>query len=97
MKLQPVSNHIIIKVQGQESITASGIIIPDTVDQERPERGEVIAVGPGKIGRDGKREWMEVEVGQTVIFKKYAPDEVEVDGEKYLIIKSDEVMAILNQ
>lgn len=95
MNLKPVSNHLILKPLDAETTTASGIIIPDTASKERPERGEVLAVGPGKMLENGTREALEITVGQKVIFKKYAPDEIEIDGEKYLIIKSDDVIAII--
>ncbi len=94
MKLTPVSDHIIIKPVSKEETSASGIIIPDTVSKERSERGEVIAVGQGKMLENGSRSTMEVSVGQTVLFKKYAPDEVKVDDVEFLIIRMDDVMAI---
>ncbi len=94
MKLTPVSDHIIVKPVSTEETSASGIIIPDTVSKERSERGEVIAVGPGKMLESGSRSSMDVFVGQTVLFKKYAPDEVKVDDVELLIIRMDDVMAI---
>jgi chaperonin GroES len=95
MTLKPVSNHIILKAKAAESVTASGIIIPDTVDKDRPEQAEVVAVGPGKMLENGQRTPMEVEVGQTVLFKKYTPDEVELEGETYLIVRAEDVIAII--
>lgn len=95
MQLKPVSDHIILKVVEKETTTASGIIIPDTIDKERPEKGTVISVGPGALLENGTRRSMEIKVGDTVIFKKYAPDEVEVDNEKYLVIRESDVMAIV--
>ncbi|MFH1631892.1 MAG: co-chaperone GroES [bacterium] len=95
MNLKPIGDHIILKTIDEETVTASGIIIPDTVSKERPEKGEVLAVGPGKMLENGTRQAIEVAVGNKVIFKKYAPDEVEVAGEKYLIINADDVMAVI--
>ncbi len=95
MTIQPVSNHLVLKAKSTESVTAMGIIIPDTVDKERPEQAEVVAVGPGKLLDNGNRVPMEVEIGQTVLFKKYAPDEVEVGGETYLIVRSEDIIAII--
>lgn len=95
MKLTPVSDHIVVKAVSKEETSASGIIIPDTIDKERPERGEVVAVGPGRVMENGSRSPMEVSVGQTVLFKKYAPDEVKVDSEEYLMISMGDVMAIV--
>ncbi len=95
MQIKPVSDHIVVTAVSKEMKSASGIIIPETVDKERAERGEVIAVGPGRSLENGQLSKMEVSVGQIVLFKKYAPDEVKIDGKEYLIIKSDDVMAIL--
>ncbi|MFA6522393.1 MAG: co-chaperone GroES [Patescibacteria group bacterium] len=95
MQLQPVGDHIIVKPLDVEKVTLSGIIIPETVEAERSERGEVVAVGPGKLQKCGLRQTPEVAVGDKIIFKKYAPDEVEVGGAKFLIIRSEDVMAII--
>ncbi|MFA6130923.1 MAG: co-chaperone GroES [Patescibacteria group bacterium] len=95
MILQPVGDHVIVKPLENEKVTNSGIIIPETVEKERSERGEIIAVGPGKLLKSGARQSMEVAVGDKVIFKKYAPDEVELDGVTYLVIRADEIMAII--
>ncbi len=95
MKLRPISDHIILKPAGKETVTLSGIIIPDTVEKEKPEQAEVLAVGPGKMFENGQYQKMEVSVGQKVVFKKWSPDEFEIDGEKYLIIKSDDIIAVI--
>lgn len=95
MQLKPVSDHIILKPIDRETTTASGIIIPDTVDKDRPEQGKVLSVGPGKFTDDGKRQPVDIHPGQKVLFKKYAPDEFEVDGATYLVIKADDVIAIV--
>lgn len=92
MKLNPKSDHIVVKAISKEETSASGIIIPDTVDKERPEQGEVVAVGPGRLTESGSRVQMEVSVGEIIMFKKYAPDEVKVHGEEFLIIRADDVM-----
>ncbi len=97
MQIKPISDHILVKPTAAETMTASGIIIPDTVEKERAERGEVIAVGPGKMLDNGSRAAMDVQPGQTVLFKKYSPDEVKMDGETYLIIKAEDVMAVVEQ
>ena len=102
MNLKPLGNHIIVEAAGKETTTALGIIIPDTADKERPERGTVIAVGPGKLLENGSRQAMEVKVGDEIVFKKYAPDEIELrgaDGEpkKYLVVNADEVMAVIEK
>jgi chaperonin GroES len=95
MKLIPVGDHIIVKASPKEELSKLGIIIPDTVGKERAERGEVIAVGPGRELEGGKRVSMDVSVGQTVLFKKYAPDEVKIDEQEYLVIRMDDVMAVI--
>lgn len=95
MKLTPVSDHIVVKPVSAEEKSASGIIIPDTVSKERPERGEVISVGPGRELDNGSRSKMDVQPGQVVLFKKYAPDEVKIGGQEFLIIKMEDVMAIV--
>ena len=93
--LHPINDHIIVKALSAEETSAAGIIIPDTVDKERSERGEVIAVGPGRALDNGNRSPMDVKVGDKVIFKKYAPDEVKIDGQEYLVIRIDDVMAVI--
>ena len=100
MQLKPLGNHLILKPADKETKTASGIIIPDTAEKDRPERGTVIAVGPGKMLENGSRQTIEVKVGDEVVFKKYSPDEIELkdaNGEvqKYLVVSADEVMAII--
>ena len=95
MKLKPIGGNIVLKPVDAETTTASGIIIPDTAKQDRPERGEVIAVGPGAMLENGTRRKMEITTGQTVIFKKYSADEVKVEDQEYLIISQDDVIAII--
>ncbi len=102
MTLKPLGNHIIVEAAGKETTTALGIIIPDTADKERPERGTVMAIGPGKMLENGNRQAMEVQVGDEIVFKKYAPDEIELKdasgtAKKYLIVNADEVMAIVDK
>ena len=95
MQLKPVSDHIVLKPMDNETTTKSGLIIPDTVDKDRPEQAEVLSVGPGKLLENGQRQPVEVQPGQKVLFKKYAPDEFEIDGEKYLVIRAEDVIAIV--
>jgi chaperonin GroES len=95
MKLTPIADHIIVKAVSKEEVSSSGIIIPDTVDKERSEQGEVIAIGPGKTLENGSISQMSVKEGDRVVFKKYAPDEIKLDGEEYLIVRMDDVMAII--
>ena len=82
-----------IKLVEDNEVTASGIIIPDTA-KEKPERGEVLAVGPGKV-ENGQRNEMEVKPGDKIIFKKYAPDEFKVDGQRVFVIEARDVIAVI--
>ncbi|MDD5438107.1 MAG: co-chaperone GroES [Patescibacteria group bacterium] len=95
MQLRPLNDRLIVKALPKEEVTKSGIILPDTVDKERPEQGEVIAVGPGKLLDNGQRTPVSVQVGDKIIFKKYAPDEVKIEGAEYLVISEYDVLAVL--
>lgn len=94
--IRPLNDHVVIKPLKTEEVTKSGIVLPDTAREEKPEQGEVIAVGPGKINpQTGRREEMSVKPGNKVLFTKYAPDEVELDGEEYLVIEEEKILGIL--
>ena len=93
--IKPLNEYIVLKPLSREEVTASGIILPDTVDKDRPEQGEVVAVGPGKLLEDGKRSVMEVQVGQKVMFKKYTPDEIKIDKKEYMVIRMDDVVGVI--
>lgn len=96
--LNPLHDHIIIEaVDPREAATASGIIIPDTASSEKPGQGKVTAVGPGKLLENGQRAPMSVKVGDIVVFKKYAPDEVKVNGSEYLVISETDVLAVVTE
>jgi len=95
MNLKPLSNNVIIKASNKEEMTKSGIFLPDTMNKEKPEQGEIIAVGPGKIDNNGNRIEMSVKVGQKVVFKKYSPDDIKIDNEEYLVINENDILAIL--
>ena len=92
---QALGNRVVVKAIDTETTTKSGLIIPDTASKEKPQEGEVIAIGPGKLDDNGKRVSMEVKVGDKVLFSKYAPDEIELDGEKLLILNEDDIKAIV--
>lgn len=94
MKVQPLEDRIVIKTNVAQEATASGIIIPDSA-QEKPQEGEVVAVGPGRIGDDNDRIPMEISVGDSVIYSKYGGTEIEVDGEEFTILSSRDVLAII--
>ncbi|MEX2032998.1 MAG: co-chaperone GroES [Candidatus Colwellbacteria bacterium] len=94
MNLKPLSNRVFIEPIEEETTTKSGIVIPDTA-KEKPLKGRVLATGPGKYNEDGKLIPMAVKVGDLVLFKKYGPDEIEVNGKKYLVGDEDDILAII--
>jgi chaperonin GroES len=95
--LKPLEDRIVVKASEEESTTASGIVIPDTA-KERPQEGEVIAVGPGRFTEDGKtRVAMDVKAGDKVIYSKYGGTEVKVEGEEYLILSARDVLAVIEK
>ncbi len=91
-KLLPLGDRIVVKPIEREEVTKGGIILPDTA-KEKPQEGEIIAVGPGKLNDEGTRITMDVKVGDKVIYAKYAGTEVEIDGEKLLIMHDSDIMA----
>ena len=95
MKFNPLSNRVFIEAVAEDKMTKSGIVLPDSAEKERPMQGKIVAVGPGKVSEKGERVPMSVKVGQTVLFKKYGPDEVEIEGKKYLVGDEDDILAIL--
>jgi chaperonin GroES len=94
MNLKPLGDRLLVKPIEQEEKTASGIILPETA-KEKPQEGEVLAVGPGGRKEDGSRIEMDVEVGDRVLYAKYAGTEVKMDGVKYLILRESDVLAIV--
>ena len=93
-KLRPMGDRVIVKAVEREAKTTSGIFLPD-VAQEKPQEGEILAVGPGKVQDNGKRTAPEVQVGQRVLFAKYAGTDVKVDGQDYLIMRESDIMGII--
>ena len=96
MNFKPLTNHVFLEPLEEEKTTKSGIVIPDTAEKEKPMRGKVLAIGPGKLNEKGERIPMSVSVGEVVLFKKYRPDEVELDGKKYLVGDEDDILAVLS-
>ena len=95
MNIKPLSDHILIEpIKGEEK-TKSGILLPDTADKERPEQVKVIAAGPGKKNASGNVLPMEVKKGDKVLFTKYGPTEIKVEGKEYLIAKQEDILAII--
>ena len=96
MPIKPLSDHILIEQVKEEEKTKSGILLPDTVQKEKPEQGTVIAVGPGKKTDDGKIIPVSVAPGQKVLFTKYGPNEIKIDDKEYLIAREDDILAIID-
>ncbi|HVU68343.1 MAG TPA: co-chaperone GroES [Ktedonobacteraceae bacterium] len=93
-KIKPLGDRVVIKALSGETTTKSGIVLPDTA-KEKPQEGEVLAVGPGKVLDNGKRVASELKVGQRVLFAKYAGTEIKIDGTEYLILRESDVMGIV--
>lgn len=96
MNIRPLGDRVVVKPLKKEEITASGIVLPDTVDKKEKAEGEVVAIGPGKLLDNGTRGAMEVAVGNRVIFEKWGGEEVEIDGIEYKIVSAEKILAILN-
>ena len=94
MKLRPLQDRILVQRVAEETTTKGGIIIPDTA-KEKPAEGEVVSVGKGKIGEDGKPIALEVKKGDRILFGKYSGTEVKIDGNEYLIMREDDVLGVV--
>ena len=93
-KLRPLGERVVVKVLQSEEKTKGGIVLPDTA-KEKPQEAEIIAIGPGKMLEDGTRAKMEVQVGNKILFSKYAGTEVKIEGEEYLVISEKDILAIV--
>jgi len=94
----PLNDKILIKPITKEEKTESGIILPDTASKERPEEGEVLAIGPGMQNEDGNRISIDdLKVGDTVVFTKYGPQEIKIDGEELLLVSYKDILAKVNK
>ncbi len=96
MKLRPLNDRVVVKRLEEETKTAGGIIIPDTA-KEKPIQGEVLAVGNGKVMEDGSRRPLDVKAGDRVLFGKYAGTDIKVEGEELLIMREDDILAIIEK
>ncbi|MCA9864898.1 MAG: co-chaperone GroES [Anaerolineae bacterium] len=94
MNLKPLGDRLVVEPRERESTTASGLVLPETA-KEKPQEGEVVAVGPGRRDEDGKRIEMDVKVGDVVLYAKYGGTEVKIDDKKLLILKESDVLAIV--
>jgi len=95
MNIKPLNDRVLVVRVEEEQKTAGGIIIPDTA-KEKPQEGKVVAVGPGKLDKDGKRVPPEVKKGDRVLFSKYAGTDIKIDGVEHVFMKEDDILAILD-
>jgi chaperonin GroES len=94
VKVRPLHDRILVQRIEGDAKTAGGIIIPDTA-KEKPQQGRVVATGPGKVGDDGKRQVLDVKAGDRILFGKYSGSEVELDSEEHLIMREEDILAVL--
>ncbi len=92
VKLEPLADRLVVKPIEREEVTRSGIVLPDTA-REKPQEGEVLAVGPGRVSEDGKRIPMDVKVGDIVIYAKYGGTEIKIDDEELMILRESDILA----
>lgn len=92
--IRPLGDHVVIKPANKEEISAAGVILPETA-KEKPQKGTIIAVGPGKTLDNGRRQVPEVAEAQTVLYARYAGSEVKLDGQEYLILSEKDILAIV--
>lgn len=95
MKLKPLFNNVIVRAHKAKEQTKSGIVLSASSEEQKPERGEVIACGPGKISDKGDLQKMSVKVGDQVFFKKYSPDEIKLEDDDYLVLNESDIVAII--
>ncbi|HPX51863.1 MAG TPA: co-chaperone GroES [Candidatus Pacearchaeota archaeon] len=95
MKIKPLSNNVIIEQLKEEEKTKGGILLPQSAEKERPQQGKVISVGPGKTNNQGKIIPMNVKKGDIVLFSKYSPQEIKVEDKEYLVLKEEDILAII--
>lgn len=91
-KLEPLADRLVVKPIEREEVTRGGIVLPDTA-KEKPEEGEVLAVGPGRLSEDGKRIPMDVKVGDIVIYARYGGQEIKIEGEQLIILRESDILA----
>ena len=94
MKIRPLHDRVVVRRQAEETTSAGGIVIPDSA-AEKPAQGEIVAVGNGKVGEDGKRIKLEIKKGDRILFGKYSGTEVKIEGEEYLIMREDDVLGVI--
>ncbi|MBI5410348.1 MAG: co-chaperone GroES [Nitrospirae bacterium] len=96
MKFKPLKDRVLVKYSEEPEKSSGGLYIPDSA-KEKPQKGEVIAAGPGRVTEDGKLQKMEIKVGDVVLFEKYSGSKINIDNEEYLIIKEDDILGIIEK
>ena len=96
MKVKPLNDRVLVLRIGEEEKTAGGIIIPDTA-KEKPQEGKVVAVGPGKVNDEGKKIALDVKAGDKILFGKYSGTEIKIDGVEHLIMRAEDILAIIEK
>ena len=95
MKLQPLGERVVVEREESKGTTAGGIVLPDTA-KDKPQRGKVLAVGDGRVAKDGKRKPLQVKIGDSVIFTSYAGEEFKIEGDKkVLLMREDDILAVI--
>jgi len=95
LKLKPIGSRLIVEPAVENEVSKGGIILPDTTDKEKPIRGEVISIGPGRILDNGQREVIDLEIGDKILFEKYGSDEYKVEEKEFLVVDYDKVVAVI--
>jgi chaperonin GroES len=96
MKVKPLNDRVLVLRIGEEEKTSGGIIIPDTA-KEKPQEGKVVAAGPGKVNDEGKKIALDVKAGDKILFGKYSGTEIKIDGVEHLIMREDDILAIIEK
>ena len=96
MTIQPLFDNVLVKPLEVDSKTASGIILPDTINKEKPQVGIIMAIGEGKVGPKGDKHPMVVKVGQQIMYKKWGGNEVKVEGADWILVSQEDILAIIN-
>lgn len=94
MKVQPLGDRVVVEREEAKGTTAGGIVLPDTA-KDKPQKGKIVAIGDGRITKDGKRKPLQVKVGDSVIFTSYAGDEFKLDDQKVLLMREDDILAVV--
>ena len=94
LKVQPLGDRVVVEREEAKGVTAGGIVLPDTA-KDKPQRGKVLAIGDGRVAKDGKRRPLQVKVGDHVLFTSYAGDEFKLDEQKVLLMREDDILAVV--